>query len=561
VFEQAEGSDTQRVGRQPSARARVLGWMLLLVGASVLASVLFARQLLLDDVDRQLNEELTHEASKFRAFAASDLDPTTGRRYTSVDELMARYLERNLPEEGQTFFTLVDGQPSRRSPGQPNARLDTDRRFIAHIRSATTPTSGTWNTSAGAARYATLPISIPGQLQTGTLVFVEFRAQLQGQTDHIIRILLGAAAISLLLAGVAGWAVAGRVLAPVRVMRRTAERITGTDLNGRIEVAGNDDVAALARTFNSMLDRLQTAFTGQRQFLDDAGHELRTPITVIRGHVEVMSDDPDDRAATVAMVLDELSRMSRIVDDLILLAKAERSDFLTTGDVDLGDLAIDVLAKAQTLGDRHWTLDEFADRVVHADRHRLTQALMQLASNAVRHTTATDTIAVGTAVRTTQAPTTATYPDGTLQVADLAGGTEGTLDSGERVLLWVRDTGEGIDPADHDRIFDRFSRGTNQRRSTEGAGLGLAIVTRIATAHGGTVRLESTPGHGATFTLDLPLVTIEEAAGDDTPPFDDAHTVESTVPDALGGPQTGVDNGIEATGVAADARARKDAGE
>jgi two-component system OmpR family sensor kinase len=550
----------QRPGRGPSARTRVLGWMLLLVGASVLASVLFARQLLLADVDQQLNEELTHEASKFRAFAASDLDPTTGRRYTSVDELMARYLERNLPEAGETFFTLVDGQPSRRSRGQPNARLDTDRRFIAHIRSATTPTSGTWNTSAGAARYATLPISIPGHQQSGTLVIVEFRAQLQGQTDHMIRILLGAAAVSLLLAGVAGWAVAGRVLAPVRAMRRTAERITETDLSGRIEVAGNDDVAGLARTFNSMLDRLQTAFTGQRQFLDDAGHELRTPITVIRGHLEVMSDDPDDRAATVAIVLDELNRMTRIVDDLILLAKAERSDFLTTGDVDLGDLAIDVLAKAQTLGDRHWTLDEFADRVVHADRHRLTQALMQLASNAVRHTTATDTIAIGTAVWRTRTPATTTNRERTPEVDDRTGRTGRTMDSSERILLWVRDTGEGIDPADHDRIFDRFTRGTNQRRSTESAGLGLAIVTRITTAHGGTVRLESTPGRGATFTLDLPLATIEEAAGDSAPPLDDAYTVENAVPIALAGTQTGVDNGIETSGVAPDAGARKDVG-
>jgi two-component system OmpR family sensor kinase len=357
---------------------------------------------------------------------------------------------------------------------------------VAHIRASTEPTSGTWDTSVGQARYATLPVSIPGQRPTGTLVVVEFRDQLQGQVDHIIRILLGAAAVSLLLAGVAGWAVAGRVLAPVRAMRRTAQHITGTDLSGRIDVAGNDDVAALARTFNSMLDRLQAAFVGQRQFLDDAGHELRTPITVIRGHLEVMGDDPADREVTVALALDELSRMSRIVDDLILLAKAEQADFLALGDVELGDLAVGVLAKAQALADRRWILDQFTDQVVRGDHQRLTQALMQLAANAARHTTPDDTIGIGTSVDTSD---------------DTSGGAGNT----GRVLLWVRDTGEGIDPVDHERIFDRFTRGTNQRRSTEGAGLGLAIVTRIAAAHGGHVRLDSTPGAGATFTLDLPL--------------------------------------------------------
>lgn len=97
-------------------------------------------------------------------------------------------------------------------------------------------------------------------------------------------------------------------------------------------------------------------------------------------------DDPSEREETLALVLDELDRMARIVDDLLLLAKAEHPDFLTLGEVDLTDLAVDALANAQTLGDRRWTLDGFADRTVLADGQRLTQALMQLAANAVQHT-------------------------------------------------------------------------------------------------------------------------------------------------------------------------------
>jgi signal transduction histidine kinase len=317
------------------------------------------------------------------------------------------------------------------------------------------------------------------------LVAVFFRDQLRSEADRVSRLLAAVAALALLLAGLTGWAVAGRILAPVRAMRRTAEAITESDLTGRIVVAGNDDIAALARTFNTMLDRLQSAFTAQqsaftaqRQFIDDAGHELRTPITVVRGHLELMGDDPEDRCATVALVADELDRMRRIVDDLLLLAKAERPDFLRPCAVELADLTVDVVSKAGPMAPRLWKVDAIAEQVIHADRQRLTQALMQLASNAARHTGRGDEIGVGSAV------------------------------CGDRVRLWVRDTGEGIAPGDQARIFDRFARGPAGRRGTEGAGLGLAIVRRIAEAHGGSVVLDSDVGRGATFTIDLPLLGL-----------------------------------------------------
>jgi len=465
-----------------SARARVLGWILLLVGSAVLGSVLVSRQVLLGGVDQKVDAELTHEASKFRAFASSNLDPNTGKVYQSADELLGRYLERNLFEHGETSFSLVDGRPARRSPGNPPARLDTDLAFITRMAATSRPAFGSWPSTAGQVSYVVIPVSVAGNTTKGTLVAVFFRDQLRAEADQVVRILAVVAALSLLLAGVAGWAVAGRVLAPVRGMRRTAEAITESDLTGRIVVAGNDDVAALARTFNTMLDRLQSAFTAQRQFIDDAGHELRTPITVVRGHLELMGDDPEDQRATVALVVDELDRMRRIVDDLLLLAKAERPDFLMPGAVELADLTVEVVSKAGPMAERLWKVDAVAEQVIHADGQRLTQALMQLASNAVRHTVRGDEIGVGSAVR------------------------------GDRVRLWVRDTGEGIAPGDQARIFDRFARGPAGRRGTEGAGLGLAIVRRIAEAHGGSVGLASDLGRGATFTMDLPLVTEATAA-------------------------------------------------
>jgi signal transduction histidine kinase len=233
-----------------------------------------------------------------------------------------------------------------------------------------------------------------------------------------------------------------------------------------------------------MLDRLEQAFAAQRQFIDDAGHELRTPITVIQGHLELLDDDPEERQKTTALVTDELERMSRIVNDLIILAKAERPDFLRLDTVDVAPLTEEVLAKARGLAARDWRLEEVARGRVVADRQRLTQALIQLAQNAAAHTADGDPIALGSELR-----------DGELR-------------------LWVSDTGPGIPPEEQERIFRRFSRGRGGRRGSESAGLGLAIVRAIAEAHHGRVEVESNPGAGATFTVvippDQPPTTEEE---------------------------------------------------
>ena len=136
-----------------------------------------------------------------------------------------------------------------------------------------------------------------------------------------------------------------------------------------------------------MLDRLESAFVGQRQFLDDAGHELQTPLTVLRGHLELLDvGDPEEIAETRELLLDEVDRMARLVGELILLAKSDRPDFVTPRPVDLTALTVDTLAKARGLGDRTWTLDETASVTVPVDEQRLTQALLQLCDNAVKHT-------------------------------------------------------------------------------------------------------------------------------------------------------------------------------
>ncbi|MGV8846875.1 ATP-binding protein [Tessaracoccus sp.] len=462
-----------------SARNRIIGWMMLLVALALLAEVGIAAQVFTARAENDLDQELVHEGVKLRDYAARAVDPVTGVAFTTTEELLTAYLGVAVPNSNETMFSMLDGRPSRRAREEPMARLDTDASFLAKIQGMTQPGSGQSSSAAGPIHWAVFPVSVAGDPAAGALVVIEFAAPVRAGVASTVRVLAAISAVALALAGVASWQVAGRVLAPIRTLRQTAEVIGGSDLDQRIAVTGHDDVASLAHTFNAMLDRLQEAFAGQQRFLDDASHELRTPITVIRGHLELMGDDPNDRERTLGLVVDELRRMDRLVDDLMLLARAKRPDFLRISEVDAGDLIMDVLAKASALGDRRWALEGLPEQIVMADAQRLTQALMQLAANAVRHTSAGDRITIG-----------------------------GNVSEG-RLLLSVLDEGAGIPEEDRDGIFDRFVRagyrGDGGRRG-EGAGLGLPIVASIAHAHGGSVVLVSELGQGSTFTLDIPVV-------------------------------------------------------
>jgi len=223
-----------------------------------------------------------------------------------------------------------------------------------------------------------------------------------------------------------------------------------------------------------MLERLEAGFAAQRDFLDDAGHELRTPLTVLRGHLELLRHgDPEDVAETQALLLDEVDRMSRLVDDLILLAKSRRPDFVRVHPVELGSFTRGLLAKARGLGERVWRVDESAETTVQVDEQRITQAVLQLADNAVKHTSTGDLVAIGSSF------------------------------DGHEVRLWVRDTGDGVPPEDRARIFERFGR-SSVRSEDDGFGLGLSIVGAIVAAHGGQVLVGDERPRGSRFVITIP---------------------------------------------------------
>jgi len=223
-------------------------------------------------------------------------------------------------------------------------------------------------------------------------------------------------------------------------------------------------------------DQEETAYEAQRRLLDDVRHELKTPITIVRGHLEVMDpNDPSDAAAIRDLGMAELDRMTRLIGDIDLLAAVETDKF-TMSDVDLGLLTQRVGELVTVIPDHVWSVEQSADTVIRGDGDRLLQAWLQLADNAAKYTPAGSAIEVGSAVH--------------------AAG----------VQLWVRDHGPGIAPAMRHRIFRRFDRGTG-KRSVGGSGLGLAIVDAIAKAHRGHCTIADTAGGGATFTLEIPFGT------------------------------------------------------
>lgn len=463
-----------------SARTRILAWYIILMAASSVVSIFAIRQELFMRVQDRVQRSLRQEVEEFRKLAGG-VNPETNRPFTrnEVAALFDLFVSRNIPDDDEFLLTLLNGSLYKHSPRALPEPLQRDSPLIRHWGKLTKPERGQVDTTLGELLYFAEPVRITYQAEPldstaevqGVFVVAHITAGEREEVDEAIAVVVEITIIVSIAASVIAWVVAGRVLAPLRLLTKTALSIShNSDLTQRIPVQGTDEIAELTLTFNEMMNRLEDAFASQRDFINDASHELRTPITIVRGHLELISNDPQERQETIDLIADELDRMTRFVDDLLILAKAEQPKFLCLETVDVGSLTEEIYTKARTLAVRNWRLDSKGCGSIVADRQRLTQAIVNLAQNATQHTRPGDVIGLGSIVRNGKA------------------------------RFWVSDTGEGIAYNDQKRIFKRFARGVNGRRS-EGAGLGLAIVQAIATAHGGQVELSSQPGVGSTFTL------------------------------------------------------------
>ena len=437
------------------------------------AAVPLFRFFLFAAVDQRVQEDLREALADFKG----DYDAASPTTDESLKAFIDDFLNEGLPEDDNFHIFILEGEFYRSVPRALPGVIRVDSELMndwLKLREPTRYAVQFPDPEIGSILYKTEVLEIDGSFK-GKFIVAHLtageRTEALAGVYVFVRVATALVVFSLILA----WFISHQLLQPVRYLAETAQGINESNLSQRLEVQGAGELATLARTFNAMMDRVQSAFDSQRNFVNDASHELRTPITIIQGHLELMDDDPEAQKETLAVVMDELDRMGRFVNDLVLLAKADRPDFLQSETIDLASFTETVFSKVTTLAERNWQLAGTGQGKFVADPQQLTGALVNLAQNATQHTQSTDTIELGS-----------------------------TLSQGQ-VRFWVCDTGEGIAPADQQRIFERFARSANSHRRSEGAGLGLAIVSAIAEAHKGHVELTSQLGAGSTFSLILPL--------------------------------------------------------
>ncbi|WP_243225416.1 cell wall metabolism sensor histidine kinase WalK [Microbacterium sp. CIAB417] len=494
-----------RRSRGVSVRTRIVAAITAVTALGLLAVGLAVsleeRQSNLDEIDARLRANLDSAR-----FIVADGDRSVGDGVdavpwkTSTDALRA-VVQRMSPDDNAGAMGMVDGRIGM----VPGVALDIDlgaaTDFAAYVDGEVTdglPVMGTYAEDGVVWRYLAAPISVADSPAPEEVLFVlayDVEAEL-AEFDGAARTFLVSSIIVVLIVAATGTVVATRLLRPLRQMRETANRVSAQSLDERIPLVGNDDVAELARTMNAMLDRLDAALESQRELLSDVGHELKTPITIVRGHVEVMDPtDPADARQTQSLVVDELDRMGRLVQDLASAASLHGPSPVNAAPVDVADLVQQIFRKAQGIVGAEPSLVATAHVVAELDAARITQAMLQLAQNAVTH--GSERIEIGSRA------------------------------DAETVTFWVRDFGPGVPDKDKQRVFERFHRGTDA--SAPGSGLGLNIVQVIAHAHGGSVTVADAAGSGAVFALRIPRFPVRTERADETPaPQTGPHPSEET---------------------------------
>lgn len=472
-----------------SVRFRVVAAMLVMMLAGLVAAGLITFAVQFQETDARVDQALLDKAN-----SVVKLVPVDRRmEQESFDKGLHKSAEDIEPRSNEVMAGIIDGKVEWTVDGSPEQNLLDKAMYPAALglRSSAGAVFGNLTANGRPFRTVVLPVMGPNERISTYLLVGRDVSDTQQHVVSAINTYALVGAGTLLAAALLGGVVAGRLLDPLRRLREATQVVSHEDLTQRVEVRdGSDDVTLLAKTFNTMLERLDEGAQQQQRFLDDAGHELRTPLTILRGHLELVSiEDPEDVAATRDMLLEEVDRMQRLVDDLLLLANAGHPDFLRREPVQIAEFLPQVMEKVHVLADRTWVIDETADCVVDADPQRLTQALAQLAANAVKYTGPAATIALGARIESS------TAADGSL------------LPDSDALLLWVRDTGPGVAVEDQQRIFERFGR-ARPGRGQEGSGLGLAIVSAIAEAHGGTASVASNYGRGAFFMIRIPLQSV-----------------------------------------------------
>jgi two-component system, OmpR family, sensor kinase len=471
-------------------RWRLAGWVTLVtLGCTAIVFVAVYR-----GTGQQLRHQIDGEIAGDAAELAHNLALAKAHTPAQLAQAATRYIhDQPFGASSTLLFALISGQaPSTNRPelfgnprpdeGETVAEQEQENRLSARLRVAPDGYTTLLLPDVGNLRLLKRSLRVPGGLDV-TIGVGEPLAAVAHAQRGVARAFILAALLALAGALLGAYVIGTRVSRPLRTMAAVAARVDAGDLHPRIHDADgqSEEVRVLADAFNHMLDRLTDAFAGQRAFVADASHELRTPLTVIRGQLEVLASQPEPSAEEVRrverLVQAEIARISRLVDDLLLLARTEQSEFLRVESIDLPGYVRELWDGVSLLADRRFELGSVPAGTLRADPDRLAQALRNLLTNAIDHS----------------APKSGLVR---MRVEAHAGG---------RVHFLVEDDGPGIPAEQRERVFHRFHRTDAARdRASGGTGLGLAIVRAIADAHGGSVSAGESPEAGARIELELP---------------------------------------------------------
>jgi two-component system, OmpR family, sensor kinase len=460
--------------RSLSVRVPVLAMSILAM--SLVSAALIAYELLLVAGRRDLDAVLGRERARFERSMLHMTQEVIGEA-TPIDatrmvrRAVTEYMALHPSTESYLIVVRMEGDVLS-SPGGPEELVELRDR--SQLPTSTPGEVETLDTPLGRIRSLSARIIVDGEEVSAFQVAGSLEPIRQEALSELRRLAV-AGVLSLVLGGTLVALVLRRTLASLRSLARAARSVELTDLGIRVpEPKRADEVAVLAEEFNRMVDRLERAVRSRQELFAAASHELRTPITIARGHVETLKaarDDPAALAETVAIIREELVRMGRLVEDLMALARADTEDFVHLEPVSLPDFFDDLRLRLAGLGMEDVTFEPVADIVIRADPDRLAQAMLNLVVNARLHNPPETRIEVGVTNRR------------------------------DEVAVFVRDDGRGIPSSIRDRAFEPFVRDPEED-AEQSTGLGLAVVRAVAAAHGARAELETGPT-GTRVTLPL----------------------------------------------------------
>ncbi|MGC4108528.1 MAG: ATP-binding protein [Thermomicrobiales bacterium] len=500
-----------------SLRFRLTAWFTLILVVTLVAFGVMLRTVLLQSLENDVNQRLLNSASQIPSQTSIYINNTQANPYTIVPPdfqnlvlsgTWAAMVLIRLNDDVYKLEYITDPAPTIPDPDESLKSLD-----YTNVLQTGKPEVQTTNVDGKPARVLLYPFDPIRSGRVSAIVVVgQSDESLHKTIDLLTQILLLAGGLGLVASAFVGWLVAGRALAPIGRIIRTADQIAlnqnDVSLSKRLPVpASSDELALLALTFNNMLERLEAAFAAQQRFVADASHELRTPLTAMRGNVDVLLRQvragrqiaPDLLEDSLEDVHREGDRMGRLITDLLTLARTDASGLgarTAMAPVSLDVVAQEAFRTAQAVArGQTLTLDIRTPAVVIGESDKLVQVIIILLENAIRHTSEGGRITL------------------TLDEAPAGG------DDPAAATIAVEDEGEGITAEHLPHLFERFYRVEGARsRASGGTGLGLSIALSIVREHEGWIDVESGPGLGTRFTISIPLPPNDPAPGDGNGP-------------------------------------------